>query len=82
MKNRRNRLFSNDLFYIIVFVILLAGINWAVGGSGSNGSTENICYSQLVKDLKVGKVKSINVQPSNGVYMVTGSYKKVQKSKN
>ena len=60
MKNRRNRLLSNGLFYIIVFVILLAGINWAVGGSGSNGSTENIRYSQLVKDLKAGKVKSIN----------------------
>lgn len=69
MKNRRNRLLSNGLFYIIVFVILLAGINWAVGGSGSNGSTENIRYSQLVKDLKAGKVKSINVQPSNGVYI-------------
>lgn len=82
MKNRRNRLLSNGLFYIIVFVILLAGINWAVGGSGSNGSTENIRYSQLVKDLKAGKVKSINVQPSNGVYTVTGSYKKAQKSKN
>lgn len=82
MKNKRNRLLSNGLFYIIVFVILLAGINWAVGGSGSNGSTENIRYSQLVKDLKAGKVKSINVQPSNGVYRVTGSYKKAQKSKN
>lgn len=82
MKNKRNRLLSNGLFYIIVFVILLAGINWAVGGSGSNGSTENIRYSQLVKDLKAGKVKSINVQPSNGVYTVTGSYKKAQKSKN
>ncbi len=82
MKNRRNRLLSNGLFYIIVFVILLAGINWAVGGSGSNGSTENIRYSQLVKDLKAGKVKSINVQPSNGVYTVTGSYKKAQKSNN
>ena len=82
MKNRRNRLLSNGLFYIIVFVILLAGINWAVGGSGSNGSTENIRYSQLVKDLKAGKVKSINIQPSNGVYTVTGSYKKAQKSNN
>lgn len=82
MKNNRNRLLSNGLFYILVFVILLAGINWAMGGSGNNGSSENIRYSEFVKDLKAGKVKSFNMQPANGVYTVTGTYKKAQDSKN
>ena len=81
MKNKKNRLFTNGLFYIIVFVILLAGINWAVGGSNSGGSSENISYSKFVKNLKAGKVKSFNVQPSNGVYSVSGSYKKAQSVK-
>ncbi|CCI81261.1 ATP-dependent zinc metalloprotease FtsH [Lactobacillus hominis] len=82
MKNRRNRLLSNGLFYILVFVILLGGINWFVGGSGSGGSSENISYSTLVKDLKANKVKSINIQPANGVYTVTGTYKSAHKAKN
>ena len=82
MKNNRNRLLSNGLFYILVFVILLAGINWAMGGSGSGGSSENIRYSEFVKDLKAGKIKSFNMQPANGVYTVTGTYKKAQDSKN
>jgi cell division protease FtsH len=79
MKHRRNRLLSNGLFYIVVFVLLLAGINWALGGSGSNnnGST-TISYSKFVKQLKSNKIKSFSVQPANGVYTVTGSYKKPQ----
>ena len=82
MKNRRNRLFSNGLFYILVFVVLLAGINWAMGGSGSGSSSENIRYSEFLKDLKAGKVKSFNIQPANGVYTVTGTFKKAQTAKN
>ena len=82
MKNRRNRLFSNGLFYILVFVVLLAGINWAMGGSGSGSSSENIRYSDFLKDLKAGKVKSFNIQPANGVYTVTGTFKKAQTAKN
>lgn len=75
MKNNRNRLFSNGLFYIVVFLFLLWGINFLLGGQSSSGATENISYSEFVKDLKAGEVKSFNVQPSNGVYAVTGTYK-------
>lgn len=81
MKNNRNRLLSNGLFYIVVFLLLLWGINWALGGSGNSGSSENISYSEFVKDLRNGKVKNFSVQPSNGVYTVSGSYKKAQESK-
>ena len=80
MKNNRNRLLSNGLFYIVVFLLLLWGINWALGGSSSSGSTENISYSEFVKDLRQGKVKNFSVQPANGVYTVSGTYKKAQKS--
>lgn len=75
MKNNRNRLFSNGLFYIVVFLLLLWGINWALGGNSSSGATENISYTEFVKKLRQGEVKSFNVQPSNGVYAVTGTYK-------
>lgn len=81
MKNNRNRLLSNGLFYIVVFLLLLWGINWALGGSNNSGGSENISYSQFVKDLRQGKVKNFNVQPANGVYTVSGSYKKAQSTK-
>ena len=82
MKNNRNRLFSNGLFYIIVFLLLIGGLNWAIGGSNNSGSSENISYSEFVSDLRKGKVKNFNVQPANGVYTVSGSYKETQESKN
>ncbi|WP_251716610.1 ATP-dependent zinc metalloprotease FtsH [Lactobacillus agrestimuris] len=82
MKNNRNRLLSNGLFYIVVFLLLLWGINWALGGSNNSGGSENISYSQFVKDLRQGKVKSFSVQPANGVYSVSGSYKSAQKTQN
>lgn len=80
MKNNRNRLLSNGLFYIVVFLLLLWGINWALGGSNNSGSSENISYSQFIKDLRQGKVKNFSVQPANGVYTVSGNYKKAQKT--
>ncbi|WEV38381.1 ATP-dependent zinc metalloprotease FtsH [Lactobacillus sp. ESL0680] len=81
MKNNRNRLLSNGLFYIVVFLLLLGGINWALGGSDNSSSSENISYSEFVKDLRQGKVKNFNVQPANGVYTVSGSYKTAQGNK-
>ena len=78
MKNNRNRLFSNGLFYIVVFLLLLWGINWVLGGSSNSGATETISYSEFVKKLRNGEIKDFNVQPSNGVYSVTGSYKSSQ----
>ena len=81
MKNNRNRLLSNGLFYIVVFLLLLWGINWALGGNSSSGGSENISYSEFVKDLRQGKVSNFSVQPANGVYIVSGSYKEAQKTK-
>ena len=59
MKNNRNRLLSNGLFYIVVFLLLLWGINWALGGSNNGGGSENISYSQFVKDLRKAKLKTL-----------------------
>ncbi len=81
MKNNRNRLFSNGLFYIVVFLLLLGGINWALGGTDNSGGSENISYSEFVNKLNDGKVKNFNVQPANGVYTVSGTYKKAESTK-
>ena len=81
MKNNKNRLIGNGLFYIVVFVILLAGINWALGSGSSSGSSETIKYTEFVKDLKSKKIAEFNIQPSNGAYTVSGNYKKAQTPK-
>ncbi|MCF1783154.1 ATP-dependent zinc metalloprotease FtsH [Lactobacillus mulieris] len=83
MKNKRNRLFTNGLFYIVIFLLMLWGINWMIGGGQSASSSETVSYSQFVKDLKNGKIKDFSIQPANGVYSISGSYKKakVQKKK-
>ncbi|ALT46765.1 Metalloendopeptidase [Lactobacillus delbrueckii subsp. bulgaricus] len=59
-------------------MLLLWGINWVLGGSSNSGATETISYSEFVKKLRNGEIKDFNVQPSNGVYSVTGSYKSSQ----
>ncbi|KRN14373.1 M41 family endopeptidase FtsH [Lactobacillus gigeriorum DSM 23908 = CRBIP 24.85] len=64
-----------------MFLLLLWGINWALGGNSSSGGSENISYSEFVKDLRQGKVSNFSVQPANGVYIVSGSYKEAQKTK-
>ena len=81
MKNNKNRLLGNGLFYILVFVILLAGLNWALGSGNTSGSSETIKYSEFVKDLKSEKIAEFNIQPANGAYTVTGKYKKAQTPK-
>lgn len=54
-----------------------------IGGGQSASSSETVSYSQFVKDLKNGKIKDFSIQPANGVYSISGSYKKakVQKKK-
>ena len=59
MKNKRNRLFTNGLFYIVIFLLMLWGINWMIGGGQSASSSENVSYSQFVKNLKNGKSKTL-----------------------
>ncbi|MDO4912665.1 MAG: ATP-dependent zinc metalloprotease FtsH [Lactobacillus sp.] len=81
MKNNRNRLFSNGLFYIVLFLMILWGINWALGGSPSTGTTSQISYSTFVKELKNGEIKSFDIQPANGVYTVNGQYREAKESK-
>lgn len=78
MKNNRNRLLNSGLFYIIVFVAIVGGISFFFN-RGNSGSTQNLSMSQFVSELKANKVKEFSLQPSNGVYQITGEYKKPQK---
>ena len=79
MKNNRNRLLNNGLFYIIVFVAIVGGISFFFN-HGNSGSTQSVSMSEFTSQLKAGKVKEFSVQPANGVYQISGAYKTAQKS--
>ncbi|GAF39468.1 ATP-dependent Zn protease [Agrilactobacillus composti DSM 18527 = JCM 14202] len=81
MKNKKNGLFGNSLFYIFMFVVIIAIVGWFVGNNNSQSQSQSVSSSQFVKDLQSKKVKSFSIQPANGVYKVNGVYQKAQKVK-
>ncbi|USS87030.1 ATP-dependent zinc metalloprotease FtsH [Fructilactobacillus cliffordii] len=82
MKNNKNGLFRSSLFYIIAFVLAMGVVLFATGGSTSNGpKSQKIESSQFMKDLKSDKVSNFNIESADGIYKVTGQYRKPQKAK-
>ncbi|WP_129045355.1 ATP-dependent zinc metalloprotease FtsH [Companilactobacillus metriopterae] len=80
MKNNRNRLFSNSLFYLLLVVVLVLAGSWFVGGQ-SNTTTKTLSQDQFISQLKDGKIKNYTIQPGGSVYSVSGEYKTAQKTK-
>ncbi len=77
MNNKGKGIFRNSLFYIVCLLILM-GVFFAIGGRNSSGQSQAIQSSQFVNDLKNNKVKNFSVQPSGGVYEVSGQYRTEQ----
>ena len=80
MKNNRNGLRNNSLFYIIIFILLILATSWFVGGQGSS-ATENLTSNEFITQLRDNKVEKFSLQPSNGVYKVSGTLKRAEKQK-
>lgn len=80
MNSKKNGLFRNSLFYIVVFLLIMGMIYW-LSGSNTNTQTQEIQSSQFVKKLKDDQIQSFSIQPSGGVYKVSGTYRKVQEVK-
>ncbi|WP_057881578.1 ATP-dependent zinc metalloprotease FtsH [Companilactobacillus kimchiensis] len=79
MKNNRNRLINNSLFYILLFVVLVLAASWFAGGQSSDQS-KTLSQDQFITQLKQGKVKNFKLEPIGGAYQVNGEYKKAQKA--
>ncbi|WP_326717062.1 ATP-dependent zinc metalloprotease FtsH [Vagococcus jeotgali] len=75
--NKKNSGMRNSLYYIIVFLSMIT-IVYFFFGQGSDQSP-NINYSTFYKNLEEKQVKEFSVQPSNGVYKITGEYHDDQK---
>lgn len=80
MNNKRNGLFRNSLFYIVIFLLIM-GVVYFFQGNNSNSQSQDIQSSEFIQQLKHNKIKKFSVQPSGGVYKVTGEYRTAQKSK-
>ncbi|MDO1604583.1 ATP-dependent zinc metalloprotease FtsH [Lactobacillus sp. YT155] len=74
MKNNRNRLLNNSLFYILIFVVLVLGMSWAVGNRGGS-QTKVVSSTEFISKLQKNKVKDFSMQPANGTYHVSGEFK-------
>ncbi|HJE46063.1 ATP-dependent zinc metalloprotease FtsH [Levilactobacillus namurensis] len=78
MNNRRNGLFRNSLFYIVIFLLII-GVVYLFNGNNTSSQSQEIQSSQFVKDLNANKIKNFSIQPSGGVYKITGEYRNAQK---
>lgn len=67
-----NRIFRNTIFYLLIFLVIIGVISFFNGG---NEQTENITYSEFIEHLEAGDIKTLAVQPDNGVYEVRGTMK-------
>lgn len=76
--SNKNGFTHNILFYAIIFFCIMAGIYAFFGGSSDSSSQKPLTQSEFVKQLKRGEVKTVQLQPTNGVYKVEGTYKQAQ----
>ena len=81
MKNKQNNGFiKNPFLYILIIVVVITGFQYFSAGS-SVGHSQQINYTELVKEIKNGNVKDISYQPNGSVIEVAGTYKKEKKVK-
>ena len=81
MKNKQNNGFiRNPFLYILIIVVVITGFQYFSAGS-SVGRSQQINYTELVKEIRNGNVKDISYQPNGSVIEVAGTYKKEKKVK-
>lgn len=79
--NRKNNGFThNVLFYAVIFLCIMGIVYFFFGGNNNSSQTKNVSQSQFVTALKKNQVKSFQLQPNGGVYKITGTYRKPQKT--
>lgn len=62
----------NTLYYVLIILAMVMVVYFFLGDG--NDETPEIQYSTFSEQLEAGDVKSFNVQPTNGVYQITGEY--------
>lgn len=78
--NKNNKGVKNALYYILVILALVMVVYFLFGDNKSQ--SPDIEYSTFTQQMKDGKIKNFKIQPSNGVYKITGQYKEKQEVSN
>lgn len=71
---------KNGLYYVLLILAMVMVVYFIFGNNSSQ--SPNVEYSTFNTQLKDGKVKELTIQPTNGVYKITGEYKEKQEIKN
>ena len=81
MKNKQNNCFiKNPFLYILIIVVLVTGFQYFFTGNAT-GRSQQINYSQLVKEIQNNNVTEMSYQPNGSIIEVSGTYKKPKESK-
>ena len=81
MNNRNNNGFvRNPFLYLLIIVAAVTGFQYFFAGNGA-GQSQQINYTELVKEIKNNNVKNISYQPNGSVIEVAGTYNKAKESK-
>ena len=67
--------FRNVLVIAIIGVIIFGLFSWL---NGNGNMPKQLTYNQFVKQLDKGDLKTLEIQPEQNVYMVSGKTKKVK----
>ncbi len=78
MNNKNNNGFLRNAFlYIIMIIAVVTAVQYFAGGSQS--PSQQLSYTQLVKKIEDGKVKSITYQPDGSIIEVKGATKRLKR---
>ncbi|MBP2098696.1 ATP-dependent zinc metalloprotease FtsH [Enterococcus rivorum] len=80
MNKKNNGTMKNGLYYVLVILAMVMVVYFIFGNS--NQQSPDIEYSTFSQQLDDGKVKEMTIQPTNGVFRITGKYKEKQEVKN
>ena len=78
--NKNNGFVRNPFLYLLIIVAAVTGFQYFFAGN-SIGQSQQINYTELVKELKSDNVKEISYQPNGSVIEISGTYNKAKTSK-
>ena len=71
MKNKQNNGFiKNPFLYILIIVVLVTGFQYFFSGD-TGGRSQQINYTELVKEIKENNVTEMSYQPNGSVVEIT-----------
>lgn len=77
--NPKGGFLKSSVFYIFIFLAVVGMIYGLFGNDKSSSKT--LTSSEFMKALNDKELKSITLQPGNGIYNVSGEYRTAQKTK-